>query len=221
MTEVYDAIAEAVRQHGLAARGGFVALPDDAVPECAADSPTATVVMIGNNGRAMWDAFGGPHVAGPNPLDRWTCEVIGPIARKHGARAVYPFDKPALPFQRWARRAWPLFTSPLGLLIDTEFGLWHALRTALLFDHVLPLPASVVGVSPCDSCVGKPCLSTCPVDAFSAQGFDYVGCRTYLATPTAHRCRDEGCGARNACPIGTSHTYSAEQSRFHMRAFRG
>ena len=220
MPFTYDAIATAVAAHGLAVRGGFTATNGDGVPECSPGRPATSVLMIGNTGRGMWDAFAATESRGPDPLDDWTREVISPIAAIFGATAIYPFDQPPFPFQRWAQRGWPLFYSPLGLLIDNEFGLWHALRAALLFPDPLLLPALPAQTSPCESCVAKPCLVACPIDAFSASGFDYQGCRDYLHSPASQPCRDQGCGARNACPVGARHRYPDAQVHFHMRAFR-
>ncbi len=221
MAETYDQIAEAVARHGLALRGGFAAVASDGLPAASGGRPAVTVLMIGNTGRAMWETFDATRAGGRNPLDSWTRSVVEPIAARHGARLVYPYDAPPWPFQRWAQRAWPLFPSPLGLLIDTEFGLWHALRAALLFDVALDLPPRPPRTSPCETCADKPCLSACPVDAFAASGFDYRGCRNYLATAAGDACNSHGCKARVACPVGRAHRYSDAQLQFHMRAFRG
>jgi hypothetical protein len=221
MTEVYDEIGWELSEHGLALRGGFAVGAADGVPDFAPGRPALTVLMIGNTGQPMWEAFQRANVTGANPLDRWSKSVIAPIAARHGARVVYPYDAPPWPFQRWAQRAWPLFSSPLGLLVDTEFGLWHALRGALLFDVALDLPVQAPRVSPCESCADKPCLTACPVDAFTADGFDYRGCRSYLATPAGAACNAHGCRARVECPVGQRHRYAEGQLQFHMRAFRG
>ncbi len=109
---------------------------------------------------------------GPNPLDRWTRRVVDPIADGLGARAAYPFGEPRWPFQRWALRAETLHPSPLGILIHDEYGLWHAWRAALLFAERLDLPPRSDAPSPCESCAEKPCLSACPVGAFSRSGYD-------------------------------------------------
>lgn len=195
--------------------------PGDGVPDAAPGQPTATVLMIGNTGGGMWHAFESARRDEPNPLDTWVARVIGPLAEHTNARAIYPYDTPPMPFQRWAQRAWPLSTSPLGLLIDAEFGLWHALRAALLFATKVTIPAQSTMPSPCRSCAAKPCLTACPVSAFTAQGFAYKGCRAHLATPAGSDCVSDGCKSRAACPVGVAHRYPAEQLRFHMRSFSG
>jgi Fe-S-cluster-containing hydrogenase component 2 len=74
---------------------------------------------------------------------------------------------------------------------------------------------------PCGLCIRKPCLSACPVDAFSGDGYDVSACRTHLATGAGQLCIDSGCKARLACPIGRDYVYGPEQMRFHMHAFSG
>lgn len=219
MASTYDDITRELSRHGLALRGGFVPEARDDVPMYDRDTVSVTVLVVGNAGRAMWPAFASAGVTGPHPLDRWTRAVVEPVASAAGARAVYPFEAPPLPFQRWAVRAWPVFRSPMGLLIDAEYGPWHALRAALLFPTRIDLPSLPAHLSPCERCVAKPCLTTCPVGAFTGAGFDYRGCRAYLATDAGGACVEHGCKARAACPVGTEHRYSDEQLRFHMRAF--
>src|SRR4029079_19689265 len=90
-------------------------------------------------------------------LDSWAREVIAAVATKFGARAVSPADRPYLPFQQWAMRAEGLKASPLGILMDPQFGLWHAYRGALLFDREIDVETPRGMVHLCDLCSGKPC----------------------------------------------------------------
>ncbi len=206
-------IARSLSPHGLILRGGFHPEAGEAGLE-----GIGTVLLIGNAGAAMWEAFA-PHIdAAQNPLDRWTKRVIDPIAEKFGARAVYPFGAEAPPFQRWAQRAETLYASPLGILIHPEHGLWHAWRAALLFAERLELPARSDAPSPCESCAEKPCLSACPVGAFNGSSYDVPACAAHIARPEAD-CLAVGCHARNACPVGREWRYAEAETRFHMAAF--
>ena len=206
--DLLSSLAAALAPHGLILRGGFHGEPGEG----------GTIVLVGNAGGAMWDAFA-PHIdAAPDPLDRWTRRVVEPIAAEFGARAKYPFGPGAPPFQRWAARAETVYPSPLGLLIHPRFGLWHAWRAALVFADRLLLPARSAAPSPCDSCREKPCLAACPVQAFTGHSYDVPGCAAHLATVEAS-CPALGCHARNACPIGAEWRYPEAQIRFHMAAF--
>ncbi len=203
----------ALSAQGLILRGGFH--PD--AGEAGLDD-VATILLVGNAGPAMWEAFAPSIDGAPNPLDRWTKRVVDPVAEEFGARAVYPFGEPHWPFQRWALRAETLYVSPLGILIHPEYGLWHAWRAALLFAERLELPSRSDAPSPCESCAEKPCLSACPVGAFSGSGYDVPACATHITKSDAD-CLTVGCHARNACPVGPEWRYDDAQTRFHMAAF--
>jgi ferredoxin len=210
---VLGRLAQALSTHGLILRGGFH--PTGGEAELGG---VGTVLLVGNAGPAMWEAFASSIDGASNPLDRWTKRVVDPIAEEFGARAVYPFGPDALPFQRWALRSETLHASPLGILIHPEYGLWHAWRAALLFAESLELPPRSDVPSPCESCADKPCLSACPVGAFTGSAYDVQVCATHIAKPEAD-CLDVGCHARNACPIGPEWRYAETQTRFHMTAF--
>ncbi len=187
--------------------------------------PSATLVLLGWTGREGWPDFASSPEArdgASNPLDRWSKRVIDGFATATDATPLYPFSGPPwLPFQRWAQRAEPVFVSPLGILIHPDWGLWHSYRGALAFRERLELEPTDARASPCESCADKPCLTHCPVSAFSNDGYDVARCRAYLATPDGSDCMTGGCLARGACPIGSPHHYAPAQAAFHMRAFRG
>lgn len=213
-------IQRAITDAGLAFRGAFHPDADDLVPGLVA----GTIVLAGIAGGRGWDAFAASPEAGdgrPNPLDRWSFRVVGDIGRAVGARALFPFARPFLPFVRWGQKAEPLHPSPLGLLIHPDFGLWHAWRGALAFSERLALPAPDARSSPCETCETKPCLSACPVGAFASGAFDVRTCATHLMSPQGADCTGSGCRARHACPVGAQYRYRPAQARFHMRAFLG
>jgi ferredoxin len=218
-----DAIRRAVQPYGLALRGAFHPQPVDGVPGLGHGRPSATLVLLGNLGAAMWPVFSrSPELAdhAPDPLDRWTRRILDGIAGGLGATAFYPFGGPPwLPFQRWATKADAVGSSPLGVLIHPDYGLWHAYRGAFAFAETLALPARDSRPRPCDSCAERPCLSACPVGAFQPTGYDANACRDHVAGPEGAACRDAGCLARLACPIGREHAYPPAQMVFHMAAF--
>lgn len=177
-------------------------------------------MLIGTVGAEGFAAFEAARRDEPDPMDRWSKRVVDPIAARLGARAAYPSDKPYLPFQRWAMRAEDVHPSPLGLLIHPVHGLWHAYRAALLFEGaVLGLPARAGAPSPCAACEAKPCITACPVDAFTGTSYDVARCAGHLRADAEPHCRTLGCRARDACPVGRQSRYGDAQIRFHMHAF--
>ena len=218
-------IAEALAPLGLILRGGFHPRPEDAVPSLRDGGAAGTLLLVGNAGPAMWQAFrAAPEAAdgAADPLDRWVLRCLGGLAGRLGAEAAFPFEGPPyLPFQRWAARAEGLKASPLGILIHPRYGLWHAYRGALAFAEALPLPPPPESPHPCDACAGKPCLQGCPVEAFAAGRYAVAACRNHLGRPEGQDCKDGGCLARRACPVGSAYLYDPGQAAFHMAAFVG
>jgi len=205
-------VLAAIGRASFTAFGWFAPKPEDGVPH-----ESRFVVMIGNAGPAMFRRF--QREGGGGTLDDWTRRAASALADDLDAAAVFPFDKPPLPFLTWARRAGAGHVSPLGLNIHPTYGLWHAYRAALLFHVAFDLPEHSAGAHPCESCVGKPCLSTCPVGAFSGTSYDVPACAAHIGSAAGQDCMAGGCLARRACPVGQAFTYAPDQAQFHMRAF--
>lgn len=219
----YPAIEATARGVGLTIRGGFHVENDDGVPALDDGRGVRTVILLGNVGSSLWPAFSTSvelHDGAAHPLDRWTRRVAGAVAAQVGATALFPFEGPPYwPFQRWAQRAEAVHPSPLGLLIHPDHGLWHAYRAALMFAEVIDLPPRGGRPSPCITCADKPCLSSCPVGAFSGTSYDVGACASHIASAAGTDCMTLGCRARRACPVGISSSYVPEMARFHMDAF--
>jgi hypothetical protein len=223
----YSTMEAALAREGLIARGGFHPEPDDNVPGLGDGAlgdgrPARTLVMVGNRGPDMWRTFAAsPEFGAPSdPLNCWSARVIGDLAGAWGARALFPFGGPPhLPFVAWAKRAEPVAESPLGILIHPDYGLWHAYRGALAFAEVIPLLPRDKRPRPCDTCAEKPCLTACPVGAFSAVGYDVGSCADHISKPAGADCMAEACRARRACPVGREYFYQPKQAAFHMTHF--
>jgi hypothetical protein len=216
-------IAAGLAENGLILRGGFNFGAQDNPPPGPSGAPARAVLLVGQAGAVPWPHYTRWRESRPadlaNPLDTWSREVIGEVAKQAGARAVGPNDKPFLPFQQWAMRAEGLKPSPLGILMHPRYGLWHAYRGSLLFGHEISFPAADKVVHLCDACVDKPCLKACPVDAYSKDGFAYQACLSHVRGAHGGACRTTGCLDRNACPYGTAYRYPADLQAFHMAAF--
>ncbi len=223
----------ALAQHGLRLRGGWVPGPGDATLPPLAAAAVAVVWMVGQVGSECWPAFSGSaflHDGLPDPLDRWSKSIGDALARQCAGRAIYPSDGPPFaPFQQWARRAEPLQTSPLLLQIHPQFGLWHAYRFALALPQLDAGDAGTIAAQQqqqqqpqtdvCLSCVSQPCLSACPVDAFTTSGYAVDRCAGHLHGPAGSDCVVSGCQARRACPVGVGYAYAQPHAAFHMAAF--
>jgi hypothetical protein len=218
----FDALCRRANSLGLAVRGAFHPEPkefDSLLPAVS----VGTIILLGFTGSLQWEFYKRSREANdglPHPLDRWSRRVIGSIACDLGAVDFYPSGPPPqLPFQQLATRSEPVHRSPIGLLIHPEWGLWHAYRGALALPDRIGLPSVVPSVRPCTGCAAKPCLSSCPVQAFRSDTFDKQACVDHVRSVAGLECRERGCRARRACPVGTEFSYVEDQARFHMHAF--
>jgi hypothetical protein len=208
-------IRSRIAGHGLSYRGAFHPV--------AGEAPGSTLVLVGFIGSENWPTFATSHEANdgqPDPLDRWSKRVITALAESLKAAPLFPFGGPPfLPFQRWAQQAEPVHPSPLGILIHPVWGLWHAYRGALAFAERIDLPVPDRRPSPCDTCQDRPCLTACPVSAFTSAGFDVPTCVAHISTPAGVDCVTTGCRARRACPVGAQYRHVPQQAEFHQRSF--
>ena len=186
-----------------------------------------SVALIGHVGSAHWDHFEKWWSLDQNkelehPLDEWSKWIIYPIAKKYDGVALFPSDEPYYPFQNWALDSDNLSSSKINILINQDLGTWHGYRGAIAFDFMLDGQSSTINAPDlCATCIDKPCMSACPVNAFGSANFLYSECQSYLATPLGEAtCMEHGCSARNACPYGVEHKYKSPHMKFHMRAFR-
>ena len=210
-----DAIAKAAGATGLDVVGAFHPEPGDGVPD-----GIATLVLLGPDGPAMWQAFGeAPEATDgrPDPLDRWSRRVVGGLAETLGCVAFFPFGGPPWhPFARWAARGEGAVVSPVAMQATPSRGLWASYRGALGLPERLPLPPRTFA-DPCRGCPA-PCLVACPVDAFAGGAYDVPRCVAHVLGDTGAACRG-GCLVRASCPAGARMGLPAAQRAFHMAAF--
>lgn len=186
----------------------------------AAPDGEGTVLLLGPREPGFWPAFtASPEYADgrPDPMDRWSHRVIGALARRWRGEALFPSDGPPYPpFIRWALASGRVWQSPAGLLVHDRQGLWLSFRGAVRLPGVVRLAPAA---NPCETCAGQPCRTACPVGALQPEVYDVAACRAHLDRPEGTDCRESGCAARRACPVGQAYGRDERQSRFHMKAF--
>ncbi len=201
----------------------------------AVDPAARSIVVLGNGGGALWQAFkrhAARHpgwLARDNPLDDFTREAVettvaAPL-RAAGLRytTVYPFVASggrALNFVELGRAAGIAGPSILGVAVHPKYGPWIAFRAALLLEAELDAPGEALGFDPCPGCAARSCISACPVGAVSfPTGWDVPKCLT-------HRVENEPdcagrCHARAGCVIGPEHRYPDDELAYHQRRALG
>ena len=219
-----NVISSLLEPYGLLLIASLRVTDEDHVPDIAVGIPARTVLLIGNGGTSFWPKFScSPECEDglADPLDRWSRRVGQLLAGEMDGRVIFPFEGPPhAPFLSWAGRTESVVSSRLSLSIHERFGLWHAYRFALAVPELVKESSSNADlVSPCLNCEDKPCLEVCPVNAFAGQFYRVDSCMDYLVSDDTSACRELGCAARRACPVGKAFTYKPKHAKFHMDAF--
>jgi hypothetical protein len=183
---------------------------------------TATLLLLGPHEPGFWARITAApewQDGGPDPIDSWSARVIGGIAERLGAAALFPFDGPPwLPFFSWAERTGRAWPSPVRLLVHDRAGLMVSYRGALALTRRLALPPPTAA-PPCAACEAQPCRNACPVGALTPAGYDVPACHAFLDTAPGVSCMETGCAVRCACPVSQSYGRLARQSSYHMSRF--
>lgn len=210
------ALEAAARAVHLDVFGAFHPGAGDGAPE-----GTGTLVLLGPREPGFWAAVtAAPEWADgrADPLDRWSARVVGGLAVRFGARALFPFSGPPfLPFHAWALASGRAWESPVRLLVHERAGLMVSYRGALALPGRLALP-DPPPAPPCRACA-RPCLAACPVGALGAGSYDLPACHGFLDTVWGAECMAGGCAVRRACPVSRSYGRLPAQSAYHMGLF--
>lgn len=151
-----------------------------------------TLCLLGHGGTSLWEKLPHPILAENHPIDHYTKEKIQIFAEKaleNDIEVLYPNEDYTIPLQKFGRALNLCSQSPIGLDINSEFGLWFAFRGIFLTSKPIPIVSLEKMPSPCETCLSRPCLN------FSDTAF-----------------------ARLHCPVKTEHQYSQKQQNFHQNA---
>ncbi len=111
----YGTISRAVECTGLIVMGALHPAKCD-----AKELNAGTLILLGA-GPEFWGAFtSAPEATDcePDPIDRWSARVLGELAARFDAGALYPFGGPPYaPFIDWALKSGRAFSSPTGMLV--------------------------------------------------------------------------------------------------------
>jgi epoxyqueuosine reductase len=175
------------------------------------------LVLIGHGGRRMWETLQERGMETADPVDHYSVSLTRQFIHNYlddmPVLWLYPGAEFVIPLQQLGEAAGWSYPSPLGSGISPVYGVWFAYRAAFLIDADLPLVNEDPAPSPCDSCLDKPCIQSCPVGAVQPEVFDIEGCVRHRLGPDSP-CADR-CLARMACPYFPEQRYSLEQIRYH------
>jgi len=188
---------------------------------------TKSILVVGNAGRAFWEAFMGDLRQSPDhlrdydhPVDAYVSRAIqrssAPITQLNHRWIEAAHDAPIhLDFRTLAVAAGLGAPSRLGLVIHPKYGPWMALRAACFLPLSLPNSKRVEDL--CSDCAA-PCVAACPGNAFSDRQWDAERCVTFHQESTD--C-SQSCASRAACPVGSNMAYSGLQQRYHYNRKTG
>ena len=190
------------------------ALRDALRNECDAARNYSQLLLIGNGGRAMWQAILREGGRSADPIDDFSVRAVRRwLAAQASGRSyeiVYPGER-LVGLQSLGECAGWHFASPFMVGINERWGTWFAYRVAVLantdFEPTRPVP----GESPCTACRPRPCVSACPGKAIEDSGFNLADCVRYRLR--ADSACQTTCMARLACPVRAEHRYDDEQIR--------
>lgn len=176
------------------------------------DARGRQLILIGHGGKRLWEAVKAAGLSGDDPIDDFTVATLHAwFARHlpgHVYRILYPGDAP-LGLQALGALAGWHHPSPFMVGIDTEWGSWFAYRAVVIADTRFEPSQPVDRSNPCNTCTETPCISHCPAGAPARAGFDLQRCIAYRQS--AGSACSATCLARLACPVGTEHSYDADQ----------
>ncbi len=176
-----------------------------------------TLVLIGHGGRRLWESISAEDWEKSDPIDSYSQQKAENFINQHLSsyenRLLFPSNL-LIPLQQIGQHVGWSHSSPLGLGINSDFGAWFAYRAAFITTAVLPETPLSKKPSPCESCLTKPCISSCPGKAtHPTEPFNVEACATHRLKINSS-CQDR-CLARMACPFFPEHQYSLPQIQYH------
>jgi len=212
-TKKINSIQQFLSINGLEVVGSF--RPKDNIKKL---EKIKTILLIGPNEPNFWNIFVKSEEYNdkkPHPMDRWSRRLLEEIAGKEKVTTYFPFDKKNIwPFYSWALECTEINASPVKLLVHNKKGLFLSFRGAIGLDFEIKNKRKFKEI--CQNC-HKPCLTSCPVSALTAKGYNVESCKKYVRSEKGNECR-YGCLVRRSCPFGSNFRLP-EQSAFHMHEF--
>ncbi|MDA0272285.1 MAG: hypothetical protein O3C68_03420 [Proteobacteria bacterium] len=187
-----------------------------ALPDVADDY--SQLLVFGHVGSDFWNLLDEP-LTGDHPLDAVSIKMVEGFLQATGCTeylVLYPLSDVQIDLRGLGKQLGWHADSALGIGINAIYGTWFAYRVVVLantsYETSEARGANNLAESPCASCITRPCVGACPVDA-PGDTFDLQACITERST-VGSACAYQ-CLARNACPVGTEYRYDQDQMRYH------
>ncbi len=175
------------------------------------------ILLIGNTGTQLWKQVASiiEQSNEQNPIDnyskKWTKKILSNCLQSSDFEFVFP-SKNSIGLQQLGKIAGWHFDSPIKVGVNSTWGSWFAYRAVVLAKSNFP-QQKLNSSSPCKTCIEKPCISACPVNAVFADQFILKDCLSFRVEKSSP-CNNK-CLSRLACPIAIDHQYPIEQIQYH------
>lgn len=182
------------------------------------------LLLIGHGGNLLWQNVKRWQQINQSkhPIDDFSIlnveEFLSKKLSSDDFEIVFPIsNKPYVNLQALGKIAGWHYPSPFALGVNQQWGSWFAYRAVVLLNsHYVtqfPMTETDNSPSPCESCITRNCIQSCPVDALAGDSLDLSRCLSYRKQSNSD-CKDR-CVARMVCPVAKSHQYSLEQIQYH------
>ena len=175
------------------------------------------LLLTGHGGRLLWQKLQEVGMETADPVDTFSTQLTTQFITDYLSNPphlmLYPFGDYLVPLTQLGEWAGWSHPSPIGQGIHAQFGVWFAYRTAVLVNGDFPTTPRPQTTSPCQGCVDKPCISTCPAGAAREDAFHISPCVNFRLGDNS-LCADR-CLARMACPVAPQHRYTLPQIQYH------
>jgi len=182
----------------------------------------SNIILIGSGGKRLWEAMHTLPVEPTHPINHFTSKIIDAFIKTYlnatEIISLFPKKPHHFPVQLLGQWVGWNHPSPLGIGIHNKFGLWNAYRSAFMTALDLPETPKEKTISPCSTCIDKPCIKICPAGALTEvkqtiKNFDIVKCSQYRLNKDSN-CQIR-CLSRMACPVSRKHMYTEPQMAHH------
>ncbi|MDH3325102.1 MAG: hypothetical protein OEM38_00120 [Gammaproteobacteria bacterium] len=174
------------------------------------------LILIAHGGRDMWRCLQASGMKTENPVDDFSVSTVNSFFTQNFPNSKYelryPDDRP-IGLQRLGDLAGWHHASPMKVGINSQWGSWYAYRAVVLADTHFTETKKMKSGSPCDTCLSKDCVKSCPAGALANSEFSLNTCVEYRKRIDSV-CRNQ-CVARIRCPVAVEHRYTEEQIHYH------
>ena len=193
-------------------------LKSDMAEQIEGFSDYRQLLLIGHGGKRMWEAVQASQFRDTHdPIDSFSVDRLKSWFSDHYPsckyKIIYPDRQRIVALQSLGELVGWHHRSPFRIGINQLWGSWFAYRLAVLCDSSFEVSEAMRFISPCETCIEKPCITACPADALQGCDFSLKRCINHRLSSDSS-CHDQ-CLARLSCPVAPQPRYTTQQINYH------